>query len=124
MHLYEVYGIATRIAHARDLSEDAMKVWKKMWDANLMKDTPPKSQISKGGRSKRGRTQENANKLREMGGLCFGHFLGWGACLRGRTGTQRSKKGSEKAGNGSGEGFSERRSEKGVCCGFYSRKEF
>ena len=47
-----------------------------------------------------------------------------GARLRGRTATQRSKKGSEKVlervlGKGSQKG-----SEKGVCCGFYSRRWF
>ena len=43
-----------------------------------------------------------------------------GARLRGRTATQRSKKGSEKGSwKGSGKG-----SEKGACCGFYSKKGF
>ena len=47
-----------------------------------------------------------------------------GACLRGRTATQCAKKGSEKVlervlGKGS-----QKRSEKGVCYGFYSRKGF
>ena len=47
-----------------------------------------------------------------------------GARLRGRTATQRSKKGSEKVpervlGKGSQKG-----SEKGVCYGFYSKKGF
>ena len=50
--------------------------------------------------------------------------LVWGARLRGRTATQRSKKGSEKVlervlGEGSHKG-----SEKGACCGFYSKQGF
>ena len=43
-------------------------------------------------------------------------------CLRGRTATQRSKKGSEKVlGRVLGKG-SQKGSEKGACCGFYSKK--
>ena len=45
-----------------------------------------------------------------------------GARLRGRTATQRSKKGSEKVlGRVLGKG-SQKASEKGACYGFYSKK--
>ena len=47
-----------------------------------------------------------------------------GARLRGRTATQRSKKGSEKVlGRVLGKG-SQKGSEKRACCGFYSKKGF
>ena len=47
-----------------------------------------------------------------------------GARLRGRTATQRSKKGSEKVlGRVLGKG-SQKGSEKGACYGFYSKKGF
>ena len=50
--------------------------------------------------------------------------LDLGARLRGRTATQRSKKGSEKVlGRVLGKG-SEKGSEKGACYGFYSQKGF
>ena len=51
-------------------------------------------------------------------------FFDLRARLRGRTATQRSKKGSEKVlGRVLGKGFSEG-SEKGACYGFYSKKGF
>ena len=55
--------------------------------------------------------------------LNFSTFL-LGARLRGRTATQRSKKGSEKVlGRVLGEG-SQKGSEKGACCGFYRKNLF
>ena len=48
----------------------------------------------------------------------------FGARLRGRTATQRSKKGSEKVLERVLENGSQKGSEKAVCYGFYSRKGF
>ena len=54
----------------------------------------------------------------------FSDMLLLGARLRGRTATQRSRKGSEKVlGRVLGKG-SQKGSEKGVCYGFYSKKGF
>ena len=46
---------------------------------------------------------------------------GWVHALRGHTATQRSKKGSEKV---LGRVLGQKGSEKGACCGFYSKKGF
>ena len=51
-------------------------------------------------------------------------ILKLGARLRGRTATQRSKKGSEKVLRGVLGKGSQKGSENGVCCGFYSKKGF
>ena len=52
------------------------------------------------------------------------HVPVFGARLRGRTATQRSKKGYEKVlGRVLGKG-SQKGSEKAACCGFYSKRGF
>ena len=56
--------------------------------------------------------------------FCFGVGLPEGARLRGRTATQRSKKGSEKVlGRVLGKG-SQKGSQKAFCYGFYSKRGF
>ena len=64
------------------------------------------------------RTRQNeAWEEHNLGTGIWAFFLGYGARLRGRTATQRSKKGSE-TGQGSGEGFWGRVLRRGSAMGF------